>query len=130
MRRGTKCGAALAVAVLVGATALAGCSSDSNGGNQATTTSSGAAAAGAPCTHSAILAAAQADSSLGVQSLNGFGCAGPWAYADVTVGSAAAADAVIVLHAQDASWAVADRANACTKHLVPSGLYTKACTTS
>jgi hypothetical protein len=66
-----------------------------------------------------------------VQSVNGFGCSGSWAYADVTVGTGSNTfDAVIVLQAQGSSWSVADRGNACNNHLVPSDIYTQACTTS
>lgn len=66
-----------------------------------------------------------------VSAVNGFGCSGSWAYADVTVGSGNAAfDAVIVLQAQGSGWAVADRGDACNNHLVPSAIYTQACTTS
>ena len=84
------------------------------------------------CTKSLITAAAESSSSVGsVSAVNGFGCSGSWAYADVTVGSGAASfDAVIVLQAQGSSWSVADRANACNNHLVPSAIYTQACTTS
>ena len=66
-----------------------------------------------------------------MNSVAGFGCSGPWAYANVTVGSGSGAyDAVIVLHEQGSSWAVADRGNACSNHLVPTAIYTQACTTS
>jgi len=108
---------------------LAACSSTSST-EQATSTS--AAAAGAPCTHAAILTGAQADAGIGpVQSVAGFGCSGSWAYADVSVGAGSAAyDAVIVLQSHGTTWAVQDRGNACTNHLVPSDLYAKACTTS
>jgi hypothetical protein len=37
---------------------------------------------------------------------------------------------VIVLQAQGSSWSVADRANACNNHLVPSATYIRACRTS
>jgi hypothetical protein len=96
----------------------------------ATTTSSSSSALA--CTKSLITAAAESSSSVGsVSAVNGFGCSGSWAYADVTVGSGAASfDAVIVLQAQGSSWSVADRANACNNHLVPSAIYTQACTTS
>ena len=72
------------------------------------------------------------DTSLGpVNAVVGFGCSGTWAYANVTVGSGSGAyDAVIVLQSQGSSWSVADRANACSNHLVPNDIYTQACTTS
>jgi len=84
------------------------------------------------CTKSLITAAAKNSGSVGsVSAVNGFGCSGSWAYADVTVGSGAASfDAVIVLQARGSSWSVADRGNACNNHLVPSAIYTQACTTS
>jgi hypothetical protein len=65
-----------------------------------------------------------------VTAVNGFACSGSWAYANVTVGTANGFDAVIVLQASGSSWTVADRATACTNHLVPSAIYTPACTTS
>ena len=85
-----------------------------------------------PAPRALITAAAESSSSVGsVSAVNGFGCSGSWAYADVTVGSGAASfDAVIVLEAQGSSWSVADRGNACNNHLVPSAIYTQACTTS
>ena len=59
-------------------------------------------------------------------SVVNFGCSGSWAYANVTEGTGSAAiDAVIVLQSQGSGWVVADRANACNNHLVPSDLYTK-----
>ena len=97
-----------------------------------TTTSTLVVARTLACTKSLITAGAESSSSVGsVSAVNGFGCSGSWAYADVTVGSGAASfDAVIVLEAQGSSWSVADRANACNNHLVPSAIYTQACTTS
>jgi hypothetical protein len=97
-----------------------------------TSTTTSTSASSAACTKSLITAAAESSSSVGsVSAVNGFGCSGSWAYADVTVGSGAASfDAVIVLQAQGSSWSVADRANACNNHLVPSAIYTQACTTS
>jgi len=66
-----------------------------------------------------------------VDEVVGFGCAGSWAYANVTVGSGSGSyEAVIVLQAQGSGWSVADRANACQNHLVPSAIYAQACTTS
>jgi hypothetical protein len=66
-----------------------------------------------------------------VTAVNDFGCSGSWAYADVTVGSGSTSfDAVIVLQAHGSSWSVADRGSACNDHLVPSAIYTQACTTS
>ncbi len=95
-----------------------------------TTTSSSSSAAA--CSKSLITAAAKSSTTVGsVSAVNGFGCSGSWAYADVTVGSGAASfDAVIVLEAQGSTWSVADRGNACNNHLVPSAIYTQACTTS
>ena len=89
-------------------------------------------AAGVACTHRTIATAATSDTSLGpVNAVVGFGCSGTWAYANVTVGSGSGAyDAVIVLQAQGSSWSVADRASACSRHLVPSDIYRQACTTS
>jgi hypothetical protein len=97
-----------------------------------TTTTTRSSSSAVACAKSLITAAAESSSSVGsVSAVNGFGCSGSWAYADVTVGSGAASfDAVIVLQAQGSSWSVADRANACNNHLVPSAIYTQACTTS
>jgi hypothetical protein len=97
-----------------------------------TTTTTSSSSSALACTKSLITAGAESSSSVGsVSAVNGFGCSGSWAYADVTVGSGAASfDAVIVLQAQGSSWSVADRANACNNHLVPSAIYTQACTTS
>lgn len=121
-------GALLAGAAL--AVVLAGCSSGNN--QTSPTTSTTAAATSAPCTQSAILTATRSATGLGpVQSVVNFGCSGSWAYANVTVGSGSAAfDAVIVLQAQGSAWAVQNRGTACSNHLVPSDLYTQACTTS
>ncbi|MFZ0249863.1 MAG: hypothetical protein WAL61_07945 [Acidimicrobiales bacterium] len=104
-------------------------STTSSSSPSTTTTASSAAAA---CTKSSISAAAMNAPSVGsVSAVNGYGCSGSWAYADVTVGSGSAAfDAVIVLQAQGSGWSVADRGNACNNHLVPEAIYTQACTTS
>ena len=113
------------------ALALAACSNNGSSPPASTTTTTSSSSAVA-CTKSLITAAAKSSSSVGsVSAVNGFGCSGSWAYADVTVGSGTASfDAVIVLQAQGSSWSVADRANACNNHLVPSAIYTQACTTS
>ena len=136
-------GGGIVAATVLGAVLLTGCSSSpttqSSGTTASTTaasttssTSSSSAGSAAPCTHSAIAAAATSDSSLGqVNSVDNFGCSGTWAYANVSVGSGSGAfDAVIVLQAQGSTWSVADRGNACNNHLVPSNIYTQACTTS
>ncbi|HEX4433188.1 MAG TPA: hypothetical protein VH012_00065 [Acidimicrobiales bacterium] len=129
---------------LLGGTALAAlllAACSSNGSSPATsstvtsatsTTTSSSSASTVACTKSLISAAAMSSSSVGsVSAVNGFGCSGSWAYADVSVGSGEESfDAVIVLQAQGSSWAVADRGNACNNHLVPSAIYTRACTTS
>jgi hypothetical protein len=116
---------------LLAALVLSACS---NGGSPApaSTTTTTTSSSSLACTKSLITAAAESSSTVGsVSAVNGFGCSGSWAYADVTVGSGAASfDAVIVLQAQGSSWSVADRANACNNHLVPSAIYTQACTTS
>ncbi|HLN16553.1 MAG TPA: hypothetical protein VK277_07390 [Acidimicrobiales bacterium] len=132
--------AAVVGALLAAALALAGCSSNGTAAptttsttTAASTTTTTAAAAGAPCTQAAISAAAMAAPSIGhVMSVDGFGCAGGWAYADVVVGttSANSFDAVIVLQSQGASWNVADRGTACSQHLVPAAIYQRGCTTS
>jgi len=98
----------------------------------ASTTTTSASSSALACTKILITTAAENSSSVGsVSAVNGFGCSGSWAYADVTVGSGAASfDAVIVLQAQGSSWSVADRGNACNNHLVPDAIYTQACTTS
>ena len=126
--------------LFVGGGVLAGCSSSPSTPSASSTTSTTAAgttstassAAGVPCTHRSIAAAATSDTGLGpVNAVDGFGCSGTWAYADVTVGSGSGVyDAVIVLQAQGPSWSVADRASACAQHLVPSDIYRQACTTS
>jgi hypothetical protein len=116
---------------LLVAVVMSACSNSGSPAPASTTTTSSSSSAVA-CTKSLITAAAESSSSVGsVSAVNGFGCSGSWAYADVTVGSGAASfDAVIVLQAQGSSWSVADRANACNNHLVPSAIYTQACTTS
>ena len=132
--------AGLVTSGLLAALALGACSNNSSPPTTSTTTTSTTAAsttttsssAAVACTKSLITAAAESSTSIGsVSAVNGFGCSGSWAYADVTVGSGSASfDAVIVLQAQGSSWSVADRANACNNHLVPSAIYTQACTTS
>ena len=116
---------------LLAALALSACSNNGSSPPASTTTTSSSSSAVA-CTKSLITAAAKNSSTVGsVSAVNGFGCSGSWAYADVTVGSGAASfDAVIVLQAQGSSWSVADRGTACNNHLVPSAIYTQACTTS
>jgi hypothetical protein len=142
------------IAVLLGAGVLAGCSSSSPSNQSATTTSSTAApttttttaetttttgaattttsASAAACTQSAILAAAKSSTSTGpVNSVYSYGCSGGWAYANVNVGSGSASyAAVIVLQDHGSTWVVADRGDACSKHLVPSSIYTQACSSS
>ena len=80
---------------------LAACSNNGSSPPASTTTTTSASSAVA-CTKSLITAAAKNSSSVGsVSAVNGFGCSGSWAYADVTVGSGAASfDAVIVLQAR------------------------------
>jgi hypothetical protein len=114
---------------LLAALVLSACS---NGGSPAPASTTTTSSSSLACTKSLITAAAESSSTVGsVSAVNGFGCSGSWAYADVTVGSGAASfDAVIVLQSQGSRWSVADRANACNKHLVPSAIYTQACTTS
>jgi hypothetical protein len=123
--------AALAVSACSNSGSPAPATSTSTSTSTSTTTSSSSSALA--CTKSLITAGAESSSSSvgSVSAVNGFGCSGSWAYADVTVGSGAASiDAVIVLQAQGSNWSVADRANACNNHLVPSAIYTQACTTS
>ncbi len=140
---------------MLGAALLAGCSSGPSSGSDNTTTTSSVApttrpstaatttttagattttapAGTAACTQSAILAAAKSSTSAGpVSSVTNYGCSGAWAYANVNIGSGAASyDAVIVLQAQGSGWVVADRGNACSNHLVPSTIYTQACSSS
>ena len=119
----------LLVAVAIGALALAGCSSSPSASTGSTTSPTTAAVAG--CTRSAITAGAKGTASVGpVKSVSGYGCSGSWAYADVVVGTTNSFEAVLVLQAVGSDWTVADRATACSDHLVPSAIYTKACTTS
>jgi hypothetical protein len=117
---------------LLAALALGACSNNSAPPPASTTTTSSSSSSSAACSKSLITTAAKSSATVGsVNAVNGFGCSGSWAYADVTVGSGAASfDAVIVLRAQGSTWSVADRGNACNNHLVPSALYTRACTTS
>jgi hypothetical protein len=118
---------------LLAALVLSACSNSGSPAPASTTTSTTSSpSSAAACTKSLITAAAESSSSVGsVSAVNGFGCSGSWAYADVTVGSGdGSVDAVIVLQSQGSSWSVADRANACNNHLVPSAIYTQACTTS
>ena len=123
--------AGLVASGLLAALTLAACSNNGSSPPASTTTTTSSSSAVA-CTKSLITAAAKNSSKVGsVSAVNGFGCSGSWAYADVTVGSGAASfDAVIVLQAQGSSWSVADRGSACNNHLVPSAIYTQACTTS
>jgi hypothetical protein len=95
----------------------------------ATTTT---AAAAPPCTKEAITAGIEASPNNGLMSVNGFGCSGSWAWAGVTLGTSPqnSNDAVMVLSASGAAWQVANRATACSQHLVPADIYTAACTTS
>jgi hypothetical protein len=146
-------GAGIVVSAALAALVLGGCSSSPSNQSAGTTTSTSAAttsstgsattsttsasstsapSSGAPCTHRAIAAAARSDTNLGqVDAVENFGCSGSWGFANVTVGSGSGAyDAVIVLQAEGSSWSVADRATACSNHLVPSDIYTQACTTS
>lgn len=84
-----------------------------------------------PCTRRAITKAVHAAKRLGpVSAVGAFACAGRWAYADVTIGTTHGFDAVVVLRARGSSWAVAHRATACNRHLVPRPIYRRACTTS
>jgi hypothetical protein len=131
--------AGLVASGLFTALALTACSNNSSPPPSTTTstttsstTTTSSPSSAAACTKSLIAAGAESSSSVGsVSAVNGFGCSGSWAYADVTVGSGAASvDAVIVLQAEGSNWSVADRANACNNHLVPTAIYTQACTTS
>ena len=122
---------------LLAALVLGACSDNStppptSTSTSSTTTTSSSSSAAVACSKSLITAAAKSSTTVGsVSAVNSFGCSGSWAYADVTVGSGAASfDAVIVLEAQGSTWSVADRGNACNNHLVPSAIYTQACTTS
>jgi hypothetical protein len=113
---------------------LSACSNNSSpppASTSATTTTPSPSAAAA-CSKNLITAAAESPSSVGsVSAVNGFGCSGSWAFADVTLGSGAGSvDAVIVLEAEGSTWKVADRGNACNNHLVPAAIYSRACTTS
>ena len=96
------------------------------------TSSSTTEGADAPCTQGAISAAAKATSIGPVLGVSGFACSGSWAYANVTVGTSISNsyDAVIVLQVSGGNWVVADRATTCSNHLVPTAIYTPACTTS
>jgi hypothetical protein len=127
------------VLATLGAIALASCS-NSPSASQGSTTSTTAAPptssstttiASASCTKAAISAAAMNATSVGpVSSVSGYGCSGLWAYANVVVGTTNSFDAVIVLQANGPKWNVVDRGSACSNHLVPSAIYTPACTTS
>ena len=111
------------------AAALAACSSTSTSATTATTAAS--AGSGAPCTSVAITAALRASLNKGFHSLNGYGCSGGWAYADITAGSAQGQfDAVAVLRASGPSWTVANRASACQGQLVPAPIRSQACSTA
>jgi len=125
--------------VLAGGLALFGCSSSPSPAAGPTTTSTSSAVApdttaapGPPCTKASITSAIEASPNNQLISVNGFGCAGGWAWAGVTVGPSAAnsVDAVMVLSANGPAWQVADRATACSQHQVPASIYQDACTTS
>jgi hypothetical protein len=133
------------VSAVLGAIALASCSNSPSAlpkSTSSTTTptsattappasSSTTAVATASCTKAAISAGAMSATSVGrVSSVNGYGCSGSWAYANVVVGTTNSFDAVIVLQASGSHWTVVDRGNACSNHLVPSAIYTPAWTTS
>ncbi len=117
---------------LLAAVTLGACSDNSSPAPASTTTTTSSSSSAVACTKNLITAAAKSSSRVGsVSAVNGFGCSGSWAYADVTVGTGAASfDAVIVLQAKGSAWSVADRSSACNNHLVPSSIYTQACTTS
>lgn len=119
-----------AVAALVGGIAVNG--TGANGVAASVRPSPRAAVHARPrCARAAIAAAARHDKALGpVTRIDAFACVGAWAYAGITVGSTHGFDAVIVLHAPAGRWTVADRARACTRHLVPPPLYKRACSTS
>ena len=141
---------AILLGFVLAATVLGGCSSTpaaapatTTSGNTTNTTSSTTAVppasssttggATAPCTQQAISAAAMHATSIGpVLAVNGFACSGSWAYGGVAVGTSLSnsVDAVIVLQINSGTWVVADRATACSNHLVPSAIYAPACTTS
>jgi len=130
------------VSAILGAVALASCSNTPSASPPSTTaptsttttaptSSTTTAIATASCTKAAISAAAMSATSVGpVSSVSGYGCSGSWAYANVVVGTTNSFDAVIVLQASGSNWTVVDRGNACSNHLVPSAIYTPACTTS
>jgi hypothetical protein len=120
--------------------ALSGCSSNPSAAPATTTTSPPTSSSTAPaptttttapappCTEAAISAGITATPNEGLISVNGYGCSGPWAWAGVTLQPGE--DAVLVLSASGSSWQIADRATACSQHLVPADIYTAACTTS
>jgi hypothetical protein len=134
--------AKILLSATLGAIALAGCSNSPSASPPSTTaptstttapptSSSTTTIASASCTNAAISAAAMSATSVGpVSSVSGYGCSGSWAYANVVVGTTNSFDAVIVLRASGSDWTVVDRGNACSNHLVPSAIYTPACTTS
>jgi hypothetical protein len=134
--------AKILLSATLGAIALASCSNSPSASPPPTsaptssttappTSSSTTTIASASCTKAAISAAAMSATSVGpVSSVSGYGCSGSWAYANVVVGTTNSFDAVIVLQASGSDWTVVDRGNACSNHLVPSAIYTPACTTS
>jgi hypothetical protein len=123
--------AGLLVAAALAGVVLSSCSNSPSASSGSTTTTTTTTTATAACTRAAITAGAMSSPSNGpVSSVNGYGCSGTWAYADVVVGTTNSFDAVLVLQAVGPNWTVADRATACNNHLVPSAIYTQACTTS
>ncbi len=130
--------AKILLSATLGAIALAGCSNSPSASPPSTTAPTSTTTApptttiaSASCTKAAISAAAMSATSVGpVSSVSGYGCSGSWAYANVVVGTTNSFDAVIVLQASGSNWTVVDRGNACSNHLVPSAIYTPACTTS
>jgi hypothetical protein len=125
--------AALGIAIPL---VLAGCTSTPSAAPVTTTTTTTTApppattttVPGPPCTQAAITAGISATPNEGLISVNGFGCSGPWAWAGVTLHPGI--DAILVLSASGSSWQIANRATACSQHLVPADIYTAACTTS
>lgn len=115
--------------------ALSSCSTGptSASSTTSTTTSSSKTSASAPCTAQAITEVVKT-ATKNFHALAGKGCAGDFAYADVTVSGTGsdtpAATVTVLLKATNGAWKVVNRATYCKPNIVPAGIYQPACETN